>query len=141
MRMHLDGTCGLVLSLTLGLAACGGGASLRPSPFPGSPGSAGVTGDAESTVATMRTWLIRFREEQDDHKEFTGRYADDVTVGGELDPLPPPYRTDYSVAPNGQSYSVVVANPESRRRCRLADGREASRQSVPDAGRISCRAY
>lgn len=105
---------------------------------PPNPGRAPVpeAEPAESSVATMTVWLRGFQRAQDREIWLTGRYGDDVTVNGRVEPLPSPYQTKYNVHETGKGYWVQIRNPESRQLCKLEDGRFAQ-----DPREIICYPY
>lgn len=82
----------------------------------------------------MTIWLTNFRDEQTRWRKGTGRYADDVTFGGRVEPLPSSsYTTRYQVHQGGRRYWIQVNHLRTRNLCSLADGPD-----TPDQGKIVC---
>jgi hypothetical protein len=75
-------------------------------------------------VQAMTMWISQLKAEQAQIFAMRDRYAEDVTCGGRVTPLPAPYKTKYSVNPSGKSYWVRVENWDVRQQCRLEEGFE-----------------
>jgi hypothetical protein len=95
----------------------------------------------EQIVVDMSNWLERFRQQQLLFATEELRYAEDVTVGGKVKPLPKSYETEYLVHQIGRNYSITVRHPSTNQRCYLQDGEFLPGQSVDNAGRIICGRY
>lgn len=125
---------GVPLAVLFGVAltviACTGSTRL------GVPSPTASAGEEREAAGTMRMWLRDFREAQGRHHRLLGRYADDVTVDGRIEPLPSPYRTSYDVHPRGIRYLVQVRNPSVQQLCKLEQGEGAF-----EPGEIICNAF
>ncbi len=115
-----------------------------PHPQPGQVTGRATVEDAElerTALQNMRMWLGEFRDRQERYRAYrsgSGRYSDDVTIDGDLAPLPRPYLTKYSVHPSGRGYWVQVRHGGSRQVCSLEEGEGAEPQA---ARKIDCRKY
>ena len=96
--------------------------------------SSGASGpDVRFAVAAMTFWLENFRTEQRRFREMTGRFADEVTIEGAVQQLPPPYQTSYSVHGLGKRYAVEIRFPDGRQTCKLEDG-----DGAQNPGKVDC---
>lgn len=117
------------IGLLLALGCSGYPSTDHPSPT--------VTqGEEREAIGTMRIWLREFRSAQSRHYDERGHYADEVTVDGRIQPLPPPYRTSYEAPPRLNRYLVEVRHTTSRRLCKLEVGEGAF-----EPGEIVCNVY
>lgn len=100
------------------------------------PSPTASQGEEREAIGTMRIWLREFRAAQSRHREERGHYAEEVTVDGRIQVLPPPYRTSYQAPPRLNRYLVEVRHTTSRRLCKLEVGEGAF-----EPGEIVCNVY
>jgi len=110
-------------------------------PDPAPPGEPSVSAAQEEAeiLTVIEYWLERFRTEQNEYRQMHLRYAEDVTVGGEMQILPSPYRTRYRAHAQGWNYWVEVRHPPTLQTCELRDGGLTPGARFEDAGKIWCR--
>lgn len=130
---------GFVLLLACGVLVLGCAPTLGvteegvPSPDTREP----VVTNERTILQTMRQWVEQFQEKQRKYYRFHDHFAEDVTVDGEIQPLPSPYATSYWAPESLKGYEVTVRHEGTGRACRLSEGRFAHDS---DAGRILCNA-
>ena len=142
MRLWPIAVCVIVLQVSACSPSVNDFDSPRPKPPPidetGRPPAPGasptMSGEDSEALSTMRIWLRNFRDAQDIYRGLGNRYADDVTVGGKIYPLPKPYRTYYDAHQVWKSYWVKVYYPKNSLACRLEDG-----EDVSNTGKIICQ--
>ncbi len=131
MRSAFLSGIALVASASCGpsLSPSGGNEAVQP------PGESPTVESQLGVTQEMAMWLRQLRSVQGSVFSIDKLYCSEVTCGGQIKPLRPPYKTKYWSNPSGKSYRVDVYHEDTQRTCHLEEGFDA----YPDrAGVIIC---